>query len=74
MASIIRTITPIQVGKQNVYLDLMLIVCTPALQMHYAQLEALAFNEAFDPDSIEDFTAPPTETMKKVRDIKDGYG
>jgi hypothetical protein len=40
---------------------------TPALQMHYGQLEALAFNEEFDPDSVEDFTLPPTEIMKKVR-------
>lgn len=34
--------------------------------MHYAQLEALAFNEEFDPDNVEDFTLPPTEIMKKV--------
>jgi len=37
----------------------------PALQMHYAQLEALAFNEEFDPETVEDFTLPPTEVMKK---------
>jgi hypothetical protein len=34
--------------------------------MHYAQLEALAFNEEFDPASVEDYTLPPTEVMKKV--------
>lgn len=37
-----------------------------ALQLHYAQLEALAFNEEFDRDAVEDFTLPPTQIMKKV--------
>jgi hypothetical protein len=35
--------------------------------MFYAQVEALAFNEEFDPASVEDYTLPPTEVMKKVR-------
>ncbi|KZT40467.1 Ku DNA-binding complex, Ku70 subunit [Sistotremastrum suecicum HHB10207 ss-3] len=35
----------------------------PALQYHYAQLEALAFNEEIEP--VEDLTEPPTDIMKK---------
>ena len=37
-----------------------------ALALHYAQLEALAFNEEFDRDEVDDFTAPPTQVIKKV--------
>lgn len=37
----------------------------PALSIFYSQVEALAFNEEFDREAVDDFTLPPTEIMKK---------
>ncbi|KAI0294877.1 SPOC like C-terminal domain-containing protein [Multifurca ochricompacta] len=37
----------------------------PALAFHYAQLEATAFREEFDPDSFEDHTLPKYNTIQR---------
>jgi hypothetical protein len=36
-----------------------------ALAFHYAQLEATAFREGFDPSSFEDHTLPKNDTIRK---------
>lgn len=36
-----------------------------ALAFHYAQLEATAFREEFDPSSFEDHTLPKNDTIRK---------
>ena len=36
-----------------------------ALAFHYAQLEATAFREEFDPNSFEDHTLPKNDTIRK---------
>jgi len=36
-----------------------------ALAFHYAQLEATAFREEFDPTSFEDHTLPKNDTIRK---------
>jgi hypothetical protein len=36
-----------------------------ALAFHYAQLEATAFREEFDPASFEDHTLPKNDTIRK---------
>ena len=38
-----------------------------ALAFHYAQLEAAAFREEFDPEKFEDPTKPKIDMIHKVR-------
>lgn len=40
-------------------------MATSALAFHYAQLEATAFREEFDPASFEDHTLPKNDTIRK---------
>jgi hypothetical protein len=39
---------------------------TAALAYHNAQLEAVAFQEEFDPGAFEDLTEPKYDMMRKV--------